>query len=244
VAREGRPPSLPYMEMVKLTEYVQRIQRSAVQKVARRYPYTSGPFVGELREWVQALPDSGEKQDYLAQTFGTRLAYDQMMVSPASIPLTIRDFINRSETASDAFEVLWGLYGSGSPPGQPPKVTNGGGDDGGGDIGRRVSNLESAVSSMSKDMAEMAVSMATIAESIKHLATKEEVAKIAASSSSVSAQGLATKEDLTPIAADISWMKERLKHVPTKFGLLIAVVVPVVSGGWWLLQQAVAFMIK
>lgn len=235
-AREGKKPSLPYMEFVRLTEYVQRIQRSAVQKVARRYPYTSGPFVDQLREWVETLPKSEDKKRYLAETFGTRLAYDAMMVSPAGIPLAIRDFIDRSELATDAFESLWRLHGAGGPPGLPPTKENGGSDDGGG-LGRRVSNLESAMEAMAKDMSAMAISVATIAESIKHLASREDVAKLAVPTSDALSHGYATKEDLTPIASDVSQIKERLRHVPTKFGLLMAVAIPVASGLWWIFQQ-------
>lgn len=235
---EGRRPSMPYMETVKLGQYVERIQRQAVQKVANRYPYTSGPFIDQLKHWVETLPDSEEKKQYLAQTFGTKLAYEAMMVSPGGIPLSIRDFINRSEIASEAFEILWQRYGSGAPPGLPPKVPRGGdesGDDG--DIVRRVSNLESVMEAITKDMHAMALGMATISESIKYLATKEDVAKLAAPSTAAATHGVATKEDLTPLAADIASIKERLKHVPTKFSLLVSVAVPVASGLWWLFQQ-------
>lgn len=234
---EGRRPSMPYMETVKLGQYVERIQRQAVQKVANRYPYTSGPFIDQLKQWVQTLPDSKEKKEYLSQTLATKLNYETMMVSPGGIPLLIRDFINRSEIASEAFEALWQRHGSGAPPGLPPSGPHGSGSGEDGDIGRRLSTLESTVAAMTKDLHAMALGIATISESVKHLATKEDVAKLTAPPAGVPMHGFASKEDLTPIAADIAWIKERLKHVPTKFGLLMAVAVPVASGLWWLFQQ-------
>lgn len=238
----GRPPSMPLLEFYQLRSFLGKVPRRAIHKIAKRFPYAVGPFVSDLRKWAESLPDSPERKLYLSASHKADGCYEQMLADIAGIGLLFPVFLGQAKIATESFESLLSASPSGPrPPGMPPAPPHPEGPGrSGDDIGRRVSSLESSVEVMGKDMHAIAIDMATLKESVKHLATKEDLAKIMATPAADHSQGVATKEDLTPIAADIAWIKERLKHVPTKFGLLMAVAVPVASGLWWIFQQIFA----
>lgn len=234
--RAGRPPSMPYLESIELQQFTARVPRRALLRIAKRYPYASGPFVKELIDWAKSLPESTDRDRYASDALGASMVFDQMMIDTNSIQMLVPIYLKKAASATTAFEALLATYGGSAPPGMPPPNEPGQPSGGDGDgMERRVHGLEVAMHSVSTDIAEIKITLATIGESMKHMATREDVARMP--KPDLAGSGLATKEDLTPLATDISWIKERLKHVPTKFGLVVAAAVPVASGLWWIFQQ-------
>lgn len=232
----GKPPSMPQLEVIKLQQFASKVPRRALLTIAKRYPYVSGPFVNELMDWAKSLPESADRDRYTAEAFGASKVFDQMLIDTNSIQMLVPIYLNKAATATDAFERLLAAFGGMAPPGMPPPNEPSSSSRGGGDgIERRVERLEVAMTQVAESFADMRATLAAMGESMKHMATKEDLARMA--KPDMPSGGLATKEDLTPLATDISWIKERLKHVPTKFGLVVAAAVPVASGLWWIFQQ-------
>jgi hypothetical protein len=232
-------PTVPREDMEEVFALFKRIWGNTIDAISRGYPYIFGPQADSILTAISGLPDSAEKSVFLGIAKLMRDTAQQMKDSPATLSLFFGAFVkNLAKTPEPYAKLATQLMGA-APPSPPPVEHRDGGNEGG-DMNRRVSNLERSFEKISEDVSDIKITLATVSQALKYLATKEDVASASKGrEANVSLQGMASKEDLSPILAKIAEINSHLKHVPTKFGLLVAVAVPVASGGWWIFQQLV-----